>query len=130
GLASFWIVRDLAARRRRPRFDFGGAATLGLAMVAVLFGINQAGSAGWAAPVPLGLFAGAAALLWLFVLLEARLDAPMVDLGLLRNRAFTAANLTNLLSNLTMFGVWLLVPYYLAQALDLAPVAAGLLLGC
>jgi MFS family permease len=57
GLASFWVIRDLAASRGRARFDFGGAATLGLAMVALLFGINQAGTAGLAAPLPLGLFA-------------------------------------------------------------------------
>ena len=54
----------------------------------------------------------------------------MVDLALFRNRLFAASNLTNLLANLTMFGVWLLVPYYLVQGLGLAPVASGLLLGC
>ena len=130
GLASFWVIRDLAAARGRGRFDFGGAATLGLAMVALLFGINQAGTLGWAAPLPLSLFAASAALFALFIWLEARLASPMVDLALFRNRLFTAANLTNLLSNLTMFGVWLLVPYYLVLGLGLTPVVSGLLLSC
>ena len=130
GLASFYVIRDLTAAEGRRRFDFGGAVTLGLAMVALLFGINQAGTVGWAAPLPLGLFAMAAALFAVFVWLEARLEAPMVDLALFRNRLFTAANLMNLLSHLTMFGVWLLVPYYLVQGLRLAPLASGLLLSC
>jgi MFS family permease len=125
GLLSFWVIRDLTPAQGRGRFDFGGAATLGLAMVALLFGINQAGALGWAAPLPLGLFAASAILFAAFVWLEGRLAAPMVD-----NRLFTASNLTNLLCNLTMFGVWLLVPYYLVQGLALAPIVSGLLLGC
>jgi EmrB/QacA subfamily drug resistance transporter len=130
GLASFWVIRDLTASRGRARFDFGGAATLGLAMVALLLGINQAGMAGWAAPLPLGLFAVSIVMFAVFVWLESRLDAPMVDLALFRNRLFTAANLTNLLANLTMFGVWLLVPYYLVDGLGLTSVVSGLLLSC
>ena len=130
GLASFAVIRDLTTVPIRRRFDFGGAVTLGLAMVALLFGINQIGTAGWSAPLPLGLLALAALLFALFVHLEARIEAPMVDLNLFRNRRFGAANLMNLLANLTMFGVWLLVPYYLVQGLHLAAVFAGLLLSC
>jgi EmrB/QacA subfamily drug resistance transporter len=130
GLASFGVIRDLAVKRGGQRFDVGGAATLGLAMVALLVGISQAGTAGWLAPLPLGLFGGAGLLFAGFVLIEGRLTSPMVDLALFRDRSFTAANAMNLLSNLTMFGVWLLVPYYLARGLGLAPVAAGLVLGC
>ena len=130
GLASFLVIRDLTSARGRRQFDFGGAATLGLAMVALLLGINQAGQAGWWAPAPLALFAAAAICFAGFVRLEARLDAPMVDLRLFGNRLFSAANLMHLLSNLTMFGVWLLVPYYLVQGLGLPPVVSGLFLGC
>ena len=130
GLLSFWIIRELVPPPGRGRFDVGGAATLGLAMVALLFGINQAGSLGWDASLPLGLFVVSVVLFALFIWLEARLAAPMVDLALFRNRLFTASNLTNLLANLTMFGVWLLVPYYLVQGLALTPIAAGLLLSC
>lgn len=130
GLLSFWMIRDLSAERATGRFDIGGAATLGLAMVALLFGINQAGAGTANAAVPVALFALAAALFAVFVGLESRLTAPMVDLALFRNRLFTAANLTNLLSNLTMFGVWLLVPYYLVNGLGLAAVVSGLFLSC
>jgi EmrB/QacA subfamily drug resistance transporter len=130
GLASCWVIRDLTATQRHRRFDFGGATTLGLAMVALLFGINQAGTVGWAAPLPLGLFALAAIIFIVFVQLEARLEEPMVDLALFHNPMFSAANLMNLLSNLTMFGVWLLVPYYLVQGLSLTPIVSGLLLSC
>jgi EmrB/QacA subfamily drug resistance transporter len=128
GLASFWVIRDLALPQGRACFDVAGALTLGLAMVALLLGINRAGTGGWADPRTLGLLAGAGVTFAAFVVLEARLAAPMLDLALFRNRLFVTSNLMNLLSNLTMFGVWLLVPYYLVDGLGLAPVAAGLLL--
>lgn len=130
GLASWWLIRDLTVPPGRGRFDVGGAATLGIAMIALVLGINRAGLLGWAAPVALGLFGAAGVLFGLFLWIEARVPSPMIDLALLRNRQFVAANLTNLLSNLTMFGVWLLVPFYLVQGLSLEPLAAGLLLCC
>src|SRR5581483_3479512 len=101
GLASFGVIRDLTAAPRRRRFDVGGAATLGLAMVALLFAINQLGTSGWSGPLPLGLLVAAALLLAVFVFLEARAEAPMVDLALLRRRSFAAANAMQLISNLT-----------------------------
>jgi MFS family permease len=130
GLISFWAIRDLSVARGRGTFDFGGAATLGIGMIALLFGINRASIDGWSAPLPLGLFVTSAATFGVFVWLERRLASPMVDLTLFRNRLFSTSNLTNLLANLTMFGVWLLVPYYLVQGLGLTPVVSGLLLGC
>lgn len=130
GLASWWLIRDLTIPPGRGRFDGGGAATLGLAMVALVFGINRAGLLGWTAPLSLALFVAFGVLVGLFLWVEARTASPMIDLALLRNRQFVAANLTNLLSNLTMFGVWLLVPFYLVQGLSLEPLAAGLLLCC
>jgi EmrB/QacA subfamily drug resistance transporter len=128
GLASFWVIRDLALPQGRARFDVAGALALGLAMIALLLGINRAGSGGWADPSALALLAGAIVAFAGFVALEARLADPMIDLALFRNRLFVTSNLMNLLSNLTMFGVWLLVPYYLVDGLGLAPIAAGLLL--
>ena len=130
GVASWWLIHDLTAPSARGQFDIGGAAMLGLTMVALVLGINRAGLLGWAAPLPLGLFAAAGVLASLFVWVERRTPSPMIDLALFQNRQFVAANLTNLLSNLTMFGVWLLVPFYLVQGLSLEPLAAGLLLCC
>jgi len=130
GLVSCRVVRDLTRPAGGQRFDIAGALTLGLGMVALLLGINQAGTVGLTAPLTLGLFAVAALLFFAFVQVERRIDAPMVDFALFRNRLFVAANLTNLLSSLTMFGVWLLVPYYLVQSLSLTPLFAGLMLSC
>lgn len=127
GVLSLVGVRESRAAGPRERFDFGGALTLGLALVALLLGVNQLGQAG-PTPLALGSLLTSGLLLAAFVWLEGRLSAPMLDLRLFRNRLFTLANLTNLLSNLTMFGVWLLVPYYLVQGLGLAPLAAGLML--
>ena len=130
GLISFGVIRDLTRPHGGQRFDIAGALTLGLGMVALLLGINQAGTVGLTAPLTVGLLALAVLLFFAFVQVERRIDAPMVDLRLFRNRLFVAANLTNLLSNLTMFGVWLLVPYYLVQGLSLTPLVAGLMLSC
>jgi predicted MFS family arabinose efflux permease len=61
----------------------------------------------------------------LFVLLESRQRAPMLDLSLFRNRTFTGANLTILLVALAMFGVFFFVSLYMQNVLGYSPVKAG-----
>jgi MFS family permease len=63
-----------------------------------------------------------------FVVTEARVDAPVVDLSLFRRPAFTVANLLNVLANCAMFAIWLLVPYYIINALGYPAMAGGVLL--
>ena len=73
----------------------------------------------------LGAFALAAVALSLFVVLESRQRAPMLDLSLFRNRTFFGANLTILMVALAMFGVFFFVSLYMQNVLGFSPVKAG-----
>jgi predicted MFS family arabinose efflux permease len=70
-------------------------------------------------------FAIAAVSLTVFVVLEMRQRAPMLDLSLFRNRTFTGANSVMLLVGLAMFGVFFYVSLYLQQILGYSPIQAG-----
>jgi EmrB/QacA subfamily drug resistance transporter len=81
--------RDEAARRLDP----AGALLATLGLGGLVYGLIESSRRGWGAPlvyVPFGL--GVLGLV-LFVLVEARVPAPMLPLSLFRSRAFTAANL-------------------------------------
>jgi EmrB/QacA subfamily drug resistance transporter len=124
----FWISlialpAALAAHRlippspeaRRVRIDWAGAALLSGALGAVLLGVTKANDWGWGSPSTLGLFAAGVVLLGIFVQVEARIDDPMIDLGVLRERAVATTNLTGLLVGFAMFSSFLLIPQF-AQA--------------
>jgi EmrB/QacA subfamily drug resistance transporter len=60
-----------------------------------------------------------------FGFVEARRSAPMVPLGLFRNRAFAGANLLTLLLYAALGGTMFFLPFDLIQVQGYAPAAAG-----
>ncbi len=115
--------RDLLAR---VRFDWTGLAMFFPAMVALLCGISFGATAGWGSPLIVGLFVVAAVLFVVFVWHERRDRVPMLDLGLFRSARFSTGIASGMGSYLVMFGVLLLVPFYLERALGLGTARAGL----
>jgi DHA2 family methylenomycin A resistance protein-like MFS transporter len=89
-------VRGIPRDRPPPpehRFD-GAAALLLTGSVALLtFGVIEGRELGWRSGTVLGVFAAAVLLGAAFARREAHHPAPLVDLALLRHRAFLAANL-------------------------------------
>jgi DHA2 family multidrug resistance protein-like MFS transporter len=108
-------------------------ASVGLSLAAVLslvYGVKQlavgggsaAGSAGPAAALVLGAATGS-----LFVRRQLRLQTPLLDLRLLRNRPFAAVLIALVFAGIAMAGTGLEVTQYLQSVLDFSPVAAAVL---
>ena len=64
-------------------------------------------------------------MLALFLLIEHRRRAPMLDLSLFRNRTFTGANIVALIVTLAMFGVFFFMSLFVQRILGYSPVQAG-----
>src|SRR5262249_15116194 len=84
--------------------DLNGGALLIIAIAALNLGLVKGPDWGWGSARIVVAFAMAAAGLLVFVARSARHTAPVVELSLLRDRVFTAANLVALLS-FASFGV-------------------------
>ncbi len=113
---------------RNQRFDLAGAALFLLAVVALLLGLNQGESWGWASPLTLACFGAAVASAVAFIWVERRVDQPTVDLDLFRNRGFSASAAAAFLSFLAISPVTLLMPFYFQLVLGLPVGQSGLLL--
>ena len=109
----------------RVRFDWFGLAIFFPAVVALLSGISFGAELGWGSPLIVGLFVAAAVLIGLFVRHERRDKDPMLDLGLFRNARFSTGIASGVGAYLVMFGVLLLVPFYLERALGLGTARWG-----
>ena len=113
---------------RQQRVDFAGAALFALGMLGVMYGMTVLGNQGsltW--QVMLWLFLGALALA-AFVYQEHRVADPMIDLRLLRGRAFAAVNLYNFLHGALVFGFFSFVPLYAIEAYHLRETTVGFIL--
>jgi len=106
------------------RIDWTGALLLSGALALLLLGVTQAPQVGWGSPANVALLAGGVALLAAWVVVEQRVEQPLIQLAVLRSRAVLATNVTGLLTGLAMFSGFLLIPQ-IAQA----PASTGYGLG-
>jgi EmrB/QacA subfamily drug resistance transporter len=94
------------------RIDWGGAALLSAGLVALLVAVSEGNGWGWGSARVIGLFAAAAVLLSVWVAFEQRVRHPLVDIGMMRERAVFTTNLTALLVGFGMFGSFILIPQF------------------
>ena len=84
---------------------------------------------GWSSPVVVGGGLVGLLLLALWVGIELRAPAPVLDVRLFRRVPFSVANGLNVGANGAQFAIWLLAPYYLVTVIGYPTVAAGAVLG-
>ncbi|MGP3935502.1 MFS transporter [Nonomuraea sp. KM88] len=97
-----FLVRDRApAGRGRP--DLLGAGLLAAWLVALLLAISEGGSWGWTSPGVLGLFAAAAVLAAVWVVVERRVPEPLVQMAMLVHRGTVGATVASMLLGLAFF---------------------------
>ncbi|MFD6760167.1 MFS transporter [Streptomyces roseolus] len=110
--------------RRRP--DLVGATTLALALGALLTALTL-GRDGWLRPAPVLLLLAAVALTALFLLVERRVAAPMIDPGMLRRPAFRASTVGALFTGLAVIGMFSVMPALFQHGAGLSALAAAAL---
>jgi EmrB/QacA subfamily drug resistance transporter len=101
-LLIYVVAGGIETPRVRGGLDLPGAVLLSLALVAGVGGVTASGANGWTDPLVLGGIAVGFGLAGLFAWRELRARAPLVELRLFRDRAFTAANLVSLLTGYTL----------------------------
>lgn len=97
------------------RFDVGGAVTITLGMVLLVYGVVRLEEPGEGAGLTAAALAGGIALLAAFVAVERRAPAPLVRLGILRSAALVRAYLSALLFAASFFGFQFVVVLYMQE---------------
>jgi DHA2 family multidrug resistance protein-like MFS transporter len=103
-------------------------ASVGLSLAAVLatiWGLKRMAEHGVSA-LAVGVALAGLALGWAFVRRQRRIAYPLLDLGLFRQPAFTAALTAYALSGMAMMGVYIFITQFLQTVLGLTPLYAGL----
>ncbi len=146
-VAIFWFLFALAASlmcavallvpespvRARVPLDLVGAVLLSAGLVSLLLAISKGAAWGWSSPRILLLFAGSAALLAAFALVERASRNPLVDLRLVTTSPFANANACSFLFGFAFFIAIFVVPQIAGASednggLDLTTTEVGLLL--
>jgi EmrB/QacA subfamily drug resistance transporter len=130
GIAAFLLSLRLVPESRdvleHRSYDLAGAATVTGGLMALVYAIVDAQSAGWTSAKTLGFFALAVVLLAGFVAVELRTTAPLVRLSIFRIRSLLTANITMFLAMSGMFAMFFFNTLYIQEVLGYGPLKAGL----
>ena len=128
GLVLAWRYLPDVRPAGKPQFDFSGAVTLFISLLAVLLALTigqQVGFADWRIMI---LWMTAVIFLILFLWLENRHPQPMIDLRLFRNGLFSLSLLTGTMIFVAIAGTTLLLPFYLQDMLGYNTQQVGLMM--
>jgi EmrB/QacA subfamily drug resistance transporter len=130
GLAAGYVAlryvpetRDENASRA---LDLPGVATLMIGLAGLLFGLIEGPHLGWGSPLVAACLAAGVAGLAAFVVVEWRSPAPLLPLGLFRNRSFTGINLMTLVLYFAMGNLFFFLTLNLQQVQGYTAFEAGL----
>jgi MFS family permease len=103
-----------------------GAVAVTASLMIAVYAIVNGNEVGWLTGRTLGLLAASAALLVIFLVIEANIRSPLVPLRLFRLRNIAVANSVGVLWAGAMFAWFFLTALYLQLVLDYSPLQVGL----
>lgn len=120
------ILRELSKPDSVRGYDVLGTTTFVVGLTGLVYGVSRGGISGWNDSLVIGALIVAAVLLPLWVAAERRSRAPMLDLGLFKNRLFAAASAAAFLNGLARFALMFLFVFYYQGAQGSTPIEAGI----
>ncbi|MFG2649767.1 MFS transporter [Streptomyces sp. NPDC048436] len=121
------LARTAPSPRRPAPLDLAGQATAVLALAGLAFTVIEGGHLGWTSAPVLGAAALAVAAGLAFRATEKRHRAPMVPLGMVRERRVVVSLAVGFAVNAGFYGVVFLLGLYFQQLRGMSAVAAGLM---
>jgi len=129
GMIALTLTLSKVAESRDPqgaRLDIPGVVTFTGALAALVFGLIESSQKGWGSALVEGCLIASVVLIVVFVVVERRQRAPMLDLGLFRRPAFDGASIVAFALSASIFAMFLYLTLYLQDILGLSPLGAGL----
>jgi EmrB/QacA subfamily drug resistance transporter len=129
GVAAIWISVTKMRNQTDPgatRLDGLGLVTFAAAMFLLEFGLIRGNDLGWTSGTIVAMFAGSAAALVAFVLVELFQTRPMFDLSLFRKPSFGGVSVATFAIGGGMFALLPFLTLYFQNDLGYSPLQGGL----
>lgn len=127
------IVTPILVKESRTehasKLDLPGAATVSGGLLALVYGIAEAGQRGWGSAVVLGSLAVGAVLLVTFWFVELHAAQPLASVRIMRRSTIKWGNLAGLVTFAMGSALIFLITVYLQKVLGYSALATGLVFG-
>lgn len=125
-IAGGLLLADDRQRARLRQFDLPGAMLITAAIAALIYGLVQAPTRGWADPITLVSLAAAVVLLAGFVVNERRQAHPLVPFAIFHIKGLVAADGTQVIALAGFSSMFFFVTLYMQTVLGFSVTTAGL----
>jgi EmrB/QacA subfamily drug resistance transporter len=129
GIAALLLAPRIVPESRlegvRRRFDPLGAITVTGGLLLLVYALSKAPEVGWSSARTIVLFAVSAVALVAFLIVESRVEAPLMPLRIFRLRTVAAANAVGLLLGASFFGFIFIGTLYMQQVLGYSALQTG-----
>jgi len=119
------LVSESRADLGHRNYDVPGAVTITSALILLVYAVSKAPNVGWASTRTVVLLIVSAALISLFLAIEARSPHALMPLGIFRGRLIAAANAVGFLLGGAIFGSFFLLTLYMQNVLGYSALQAG-----
>jgi DHA2 family methylenomycin A resistance protein-like MFS transporter len=127
GVGMVVFLLTVATSPTRPAsFDWAGQILAIVALTGLVYGLIAGGHAGFASPAVIVTLVVACLAIVAFVIVQARVDHPMMPLGLFRSKGFRIALSVGFAFMVGNYGNVFTTSIFLQQYLGLSPLHAGL----
>ncbi len=123
-----WATAESSDPEAERRIDSLGLALVAGALVTLSLAIIQAPTWGWTEPQTIVLFAASIVLAAAFVVVERRVEAPLVNFAFFRARNFSGATIVLFVLNFALIVALFFLPLYLQELLGYSATEAGALM--
>jgi EmrB/QacA subfamily drug resistance transporter len=126
--AAIGVVLFVAARDDRGsvvRLDWRGVLSVSGGLFCLVYGLSNAETHSWSAPLTVAMFVASALLLVAFGVIEARAADPLLPLHIVADRNRVGSYMAVLIAFCSMFSAFLFLTYYLQQTLGYSPLKTG-----
>ncbi len=128
-VGSIWgglILHEVTGRSEDRTFDYLGTITFLIGLTGLVYGISKGGIMGWSSSLVIPALIAAVVFLPLFVLIESRSQAPMLDLSIFRQRLFSTAAAAAFANGLARFALMFVFVFYFQGVQGNSPILAGI----
>src|SRR6478736_5871313 len=120
------VVPESRLATARRRYDPFGAVTVTGGLSLIVYAISTAPQVGWGTARTVSLLAVSVALLVAFVVIETRVEAPLMPLRIFQNKTLAGANAVGVLLGGSFFAYIFIGTLYMQQVLGYSALKAGL----
>jgi EmrB/QacA subfamily drug resistance transporter len=107
------------------RFDLLGALVGTSGLVAVVYGLTHAATHEWTSPTTIALLVAGVGLLVAFLVIESRVEHPLLPMRILADRTRAVSFVTMLIIGAALFSTFYFISLFVQQVLGYGPLQAG-----